>query len=54
MLQCNYDESDDEWNEPKHKSYPLLLYVSETLRSSDLNDILTSTNKFDLLRHKEL
>ncbi len=54
MLQCNYDESEDEWNEPKYKSYPLLLYVVQASGSRELKDILTSTNMFDLLEREEL
>lgn len=52
ILQSNYDSGEDEWAEPMHTNYPVLLYVSETDRDLEIADALNGIG--ELLRTEEL
>ncbi|MCY0964168.1 hypothetical protein [Parathalassolituus penaei] len=54
VLQNNYDEYDDEWTEEKYVDYPFLLYINETLRSSEIANFLQDDKRIVLLKHQEL
>jgi hypothetical protein len=54
ILKRNYDELENEWTEPRHESYPLLLYVNATLRARELERMLVLTERFKLLKRGEL
>ena len=54
ILQKNYDDFEEEWTEETYLKYPLLLYVNETLRSSEFVKHLQSDKRIELLRHQEL
>lgn len=36
VLQNNFDENENEWQEPEFEEYPILLYVNETKRSTEI------------------
>ena len=52
ILQKNYNEFEDEWNEKTFSQYPLLLYVNETPRSEDLVKLLSKDEKIVFLTHQ--
>jgi hypothetical protein len=55
LLKRNLDPIDGEPVEMKFPEYPILLYINDTLRSSDLqNQIGQQANKFVLLKHQDL
>lgn len=54
ILQHNYDDFEGEWMEEVFSKYPILFYVNETDRSSDLKASLLEDKRLALLRHEEL
>ncbi|SRR6266481_969503 len=55
VLKRNLDPIDGEPAEMKFPEYPILLYINDTLRSSDLQKkIDQNANKFILLKHQDL
>lgn len=54
ILQNNYDDFEEEWTEEGYSKYPFLLYVNETLRSSEVAGLLQNDKRVVLLKHQEL
>jgi hypothetical protein len=54
MLQRNFDEHENEWTEQDFKTFPLLLYINETIRSEYFENKLVLDKRFKLLRREQL
>ena len=54
ILQNNYNDFEEEWTEKRYSKYPLLLYVNETQRSSEVASLLQSDNRVVRLKSQEL
>lgn len=52
VLQRNFNSWDQDWQEPNHKKFPFLLYISETKRSDEIRARLTPHKCIRLLYHK--
>ncbi|MBA3874620.1 MAG: hypothetical protein H0X30_36285 [Anaerolineae bacterium] len=52
-LQTNFDDYEDDWMEPKFKEYLVLLYISNTMRSTELETLISNSmsETASLLRH---
>ncbi len=54
ILQKNYDEFEDEWTEESFVDFPILLFVNDTERSSEIASLFENEKGVVLLRHQEI
>jgi len=54
ILQKNYDDFEDEWTEESFTDFPILLFVNDTKRSSEITSLFESQKGVTLLRHQEI
>lgn len=54
VLQNNFDEQDNEWAEPDHQIYPVLLYINATARADKLGNMLESLDGWKKLKQETL
>lgn len=54
ILQKNYDDFEGEWTEEDHAHFPVLLFVNDTKRSSEIGDRFGRESSVTFLRHQEI